>query len=57
LSVEVSATDRSFLQRSPTECVCVSHLVRSGVTIILYTYNEQVEKLPTTPISVQNKTI
>jgi hypothetical protein len=41
--VEVSATDRSPVQRSPTECVC--HWVWSDATITYYTYNEWVEEV------------
>jgi hypothetical protein len=37
----VSATGRSLLQRSSTECVC--NWVRSGARINLYTYNDYVE--------------
>jgi hypothetical protein len=37
--VEVSARDRSLVQRSPTECacVCVCHWVCAGATISFYT--------------------
>jgi hypothetical protein len=34
------ATGRSFVQRSPTECVCVCHRVWSGSTTALQTYNK-----------------
>jgi hypothetical protein len=41
--VEVSATGRSLVQMSPTECgVCL--WVWLSATITLYTYNEQVER-------------
>jgi len=44
--VEVSATSRSKIQRSPIECVCVCvcHWVWSNAKEPLCTYNEQVER-------------
>jgi hypothetical protein len=41
--VEISATGRALVQRSPTECVCVCHWLWSGETVTLYNYNEWVE--------------
>jgi hypothetical protein len=41
--VEVSATDRSLVQRSPTECVCVSLSVIK-CNNKLYTYSEYLER-------------
>jgi len=48
--VEVSATGRSLVERSPTECVCVcvcvqAYCVWSDATVTLYTCNEWAEEV------------
>jgi hypothetical protein len=43
VQVQASATRRSLVQGSPTECVCVCHWVWSGATITIYAYKEHVE--------------
>jgi len=44
--IEVSATGRSLVQRSPTECVCVFvSLCVIGATVIDYTCTTQVEEV------------
>jgi hypothetical protein len=47
---ETSATGRFLVQRSPTECSCVRHLVWSDYTIILYTYKESVDEVGLKPL-------